>query len=814
MAVPAGVKLDDGSGHFISNCFPVRHAFGSANSAGAWLVAHRTDQIRQFLGPQSEPKTYAQLKYERKQKEKQERLLQEGGSLQDEEEESTTPGVLDGFFLLKHCCIEDPTDLCSVNIAGQDLTDAKEEDFELFTNVAYINAGENLLPFGAFNRFPIVRELELPLNGLRGIDIEYGHFPYLEVLDLSHNNLSKDDVSSLGLLASLKVLYLTGNQLRSLPAEMGKPHKVQISEMESSRIPRFSKLEILHIDDNLLHDLAIFASLAGLRKLRQLNLDKNDIVSVPHLKPIRGRLVAIKSLSDAKSSSAKRRRPKSAGKGKKKGGARADKAEASGSEGSVTPEGSEIGKANLVDSSNVLADIEEEGDLFDTSHIMDGTDMDQLSPPFPELTYLSLAHNKIADEEGLLAVAAWPMLQELIIHDNPLTTQNSGDPPLLNRYLSKRLGIQMVRKKPCMVPKPPVKVPKKPHRKVAEIVPPIPKKPLQLMLEAASPDSKPALPQSSESQTPPPVRSKRISEDELTRPASEPLPPILPTQSRSGPFGDGDDEDREEEERLERTKSWTERSFGGSEDEEEPKAEKKGKDKAADEPVFLTQVDEHPDDEPAPPEPPKQHQPKPPTEARTPVEKPRTSKKRVDSAAYSMGVPDKFKGYEMFYDAPDDPEVYTAPDIQSNLRSLRLALKHSTVYADNKVDLSRLQKPFHAYQKTKVPSKPHHKSKAERLGDILDVMNQRETYVESNLADILADKEKMREFPQVAKLLQEIQSKYSDVRNASMKERQEEDEAMADMLEDLDRIDHTLRSAGSSRPEPVAAAAVQQSEAH
>nr|XP_054770756.1 X-ray radiation resistance-associated protein 1-like [Lytechinus pictus] len=782
MAVPAGIKLDEGSSHFVSNCFPVRQIFGSSDSAGAWLVAHRTEQIRHLTEPEAEPKTYAQLKYERKQKEKEERRVKGETLVQDEEEDSTTPGVLDGFFLLKHCCVEDPSDLCSVNISGQDLTDAKEEDFELFVNVAYVNAGENLLPFDAFNHFPIIRELELPLNGLRNIRVEYNHFPYLEVLDLSHNNLSKDDVGNLGLLTNLRVLYLTGNQLRSLPQEMGKPFKVQISDSESSRIPRFSKLEILNLDDNNLHDLAIFSSLAGLKKLRQLNLDKNEIEFVPHLKALSGRLVAVDSLSD---STLRKGRPRS-GKGRKKGGARKEDQEERSEE--TTPQGSELGKGAASEISNLLDDIEEEGDLLDASHVLDG-EMNKLPPPFPELTSLSLAYNKISQEEGLLGVAAWPMLQELIIHNNPLTTLNSGHPPLLKRYLTSRLGIRMVRRKPSMVPKPSVVVPNKPHRKVAEIVPPIPKKPLQLMLEGPHPDSKPTT-----SQTPPPKQSKHPSREERTRPSSQPLPPIQHTHDGTGPLRVREVQDQEE--RMERTKSWTEESFGESDAEDEPRPEPKTKDKDADEPVFLTQVDEQPEDEVS------KHErltPKPPSQAPRPPNKPKIRKPRVDSAAYSMDVPQKFKGYEVFYDAPDDPEVYTAPDIQSNLRSLRLALKHSTVYGENKVDLQRVQKPFKAYQKSKVPGKPHHPSKAEKLSGILDVMKKRETYVEQNLGEILADKDKMKEFPQVTRLLEEIQNKYSAVRNASMKDKQEEDEQIDSMLQDLERIERTMQSSQSSR---------------
>ena len=107
-------------------------------------------------------------------------------------------------------------------------------------------------------------------------------------------------------------------------------------------------------------------------------------------------------------------------------------------------------------------------------------------------------------------------------------------------------------------------------------------------------------------------------------------------------------------------------------------------------------MDEHPEDESSQQQP--NHQPKPPSQEKPP-EMAKVRKPRADSAAYSMHVPQKFKGYEVFYEVPDDPEVYTAPDIQSNLRSLRLALKHSTTYGENKVDLQKRQKPFQPYEK-------------------------------------------------------------------------------------------------------------------
>lgn len=58
------------------------------------------------------------------------------------------------------------------------------------------------------------------------------------------------------------------------------------------------------------------------------------------------------------------------------------------------------------------------------------------------------------------------MLSELLIANNPLTTNNSGDPPLLKRFLQDRLGIQLIRKKVTDSGKPTIEIPVKKSRKV------------------------------------------------------------------------------------------------------------------------------------------------------------------------------------------------------------------------------------------------------------------------------------------------------------------------------------------------------------
>ena len=48
------------------------------------------------------------------------------------------------------CCVEDPMDLCIVDISDKDLNQIKEEDMNLFENIVEINANENYLNFGKY----------------------------------------------------------------------------------------------------------------------------------------------------------------------------------------------------------------------------------------------------------------------------------------------------------------------------------------------------------------------------------------------------------------------------------------------------------------------------------------------------------------------------------------------------------------------------------------------------------------------------------------------------------------------------------------
>ncbi|XP_008943475.1 PREDICTED: X-ray radiation resistance-associated protein 1-like, partial [Merops nubicus] len=252
-----GLYKMGGESKYAANGFPARSAWHARS--GPWVLARRATP-RSWVEKGTPWKTPQQR-----------RKPPESATM----EESNQDNVLDEQFLMKQHRLKNPSDLCSVNISSQYLVSAKEDDFEKFYCVAFINAAENLLRLEPFRKFPGLRTLELSLNRLRDLKITAGDFLHLEDLDLSYNNLSPQDVWTLGDLSKLKVLRLTANGLRSLPLELA-------GSWDSAHL-RFPSLEVLSLDDNRLSDPSVFVSLSRLCRLRELDLDRNGISAVPTL---------------------------------------------------------------------------------------------------------------------------------------------------------------------------------------------------------------------------------------------------------------------------------------------------------------------------------------------------------------------------------------------------------------------------------------------------------------------------------------------------------------------------------------------------
>ncbi|XP_077197289.1 X-ray radiation resistance-associated protein 1 isoform X2 [Paroedura picta] len=450
--VAAGIyKLENGNSH-LTNCFPARSLLQPkyAEGAGHWEVARHAAE---------------QTKFEWWFGSKSTRIKWRGPGMPRGPLKHLDEKTLTGALLMKLHQVKIPSHLCSVDISNQNLVSAKEEDFEQFDSVAYMNATENLLTLGAFRKFPALRELELSLNGLRNLKVNAEDFPALEILDLSYNNLSPEDIRALGILPHLKALHLTANGLSSLPLDLAVP--------DSKDCPKFPALEVLLLDDNHLSHPNVFVSLANLRSLKQLNLDRNGLREVPYLHHLENSRFSIHPLS-AKSGIREGLRTRKSAEIQRKLSGLGEQAECVATQSSVDPDRAEVLFAALSPDPSVQGDTPLSRCVSKISAASLGQDF---ALPLAELRYLSLANNEIEHEEDLLAVALFPSLAELTFYGNPFTTSRSGDPPLLTSFLQDKLGIKLVRKKVSKLEKPRIFIPVKAERKVKSPLPKVRKRP-------------------------------------------------------------------------------------------------------------------------------------------------------------------------------------------------------------------------------------------------------------------------------------------------------------------------------------------------
>ncbi|KAK5918007.1 hypothetical protein CgunFtcFv8_002811 [Champsocephalus gunnari] len=390
----ASYKCDNGEKN-LTKCFPPRTLLSRRKeAAGHLLEYHRTTD-------------------EQNHRNVRRRIKETHGECGNSRGAETPHNTLDGILLLQLHCVGNPSELCSVDISEQKLNSVKPEELKVFDNVVHVDASINSLSLGSFSSFVSLRKLNVSLNGISNMTFQAADFPHLEVLDLSYNSLSAEDIVSLGRLPHLKRLHLTGNQLRHLPPNLGS------SNHDPFHLPdaQFGALEVLMLDDNKLSS-GVFNSLA--------NLKRGTIFVKLHFRKWRAipglfRLL-LKEQTDKEGFGHTETHPNAA---------------------------------------------------------------ERSSFPLPELQFLNLANNKISEEEALMAVALFPMLREIDIHSNPLTTQRSGDPPLLTYYLNAKLGIRINRKKTQEALKLSPKVSTDPKWKFIERPPKVWKKPL--LMEAPCP---------------------------------------------------------------------------------------------------------------------------------------------------------------------------------------------------------------------------------------------------------------------------------------------------------------------------------------
>ncbi|NXT17513.1 XRRA1 protein, partial [Syrrhaptes paradoxus] len=702
MATTGMYKMDDGS-NYATNCFPARDILRASKEgdtslspsrimsrSGRWVLAHRAT-----------PRAWT-VKGTTRETPRQRRKPPNSASVEENNEDN----ILDEPFL-NHRMVWVSTRHC--------IFQAKEDDFEKFDCVAFINAAENLLTLEPFRKFPGLRELELSLNGLRNLQITAEEFLHLEDLDLSYNNLSPQDIWTLGDLSQLKVLRLTANGLRSLPANLA-------GSRDSAHL-RFPSLEVLSLDDNCLSHPSVFVSLSQLRSLRELNLDRNRISAVPYLHQAESKQFFLHPALDGDSFRAEWYRSLSS---------LWLQPQMPQQEGTEVAAELEVKKGQREHVLQNLTDPERMGELClplpahteTTGEGDPSASQTLLAPsmhrnvcaPFPELKRLSLAFNKIADEPALLPVAFFPCLEELTFHNNPLTTTRSGTPPLLTRLLQHNLGIKLIRQKSPATERLHFSIPRKARRKVTSHLPKVTKQPPMLEAPVTTILWK-QLPAARDAAPPSPA---------------QPLPPVSPVTPASS--------------------QWM--ALGEEEGDSRPPPGPAEEDVAS---FFMTQVRlgcNHKiplfccfevEDVSRP--------------LLRPVAEGRLEKKSEQKGERtSQVVPERYKGYEELLGGDTDPDFIDPVGIQKNVQALYFILKHPLIYRDAKPQLDTVQKPYVPRKKQgRMPGPPARKTRAEVLEGILLAMRNTSTITEVPLASVLQKrKSSPRAYREARRLMEEF----------------------------------------------------------
>ncbi|KAM9388375.1 X-ray radiation resistance-associated protein 1 [Phaethornis superciliosus] len=685
-ATPGLCKMGDGNS-YATYCFSARDILSPRKVSGSrhWVLAHRASSR------EPEKRTTGKTPQQRKKP--------PGSASRGENKEN----ILDEPFLMKHHCLKNPSDLCWVNVSHQNLISAKEEDFEKFDCVAFVNAAENLLPLEPFRKFPGLRVLELSLNGLRNLKITAGDFLHLEDLDLSYNNLSPQDIWKLGDLPQLKVLHLTANELQSLPLDLA-------GSWDSAH-SRFPSLEVLSLDDNHLSDPSVFVSLSQLCSLRELNLDRNGISAVPYLHQAESKQFFLHPVLEGDSFRAEwykslRRlwqepQPPQQEEMELPGELEAKRGQLEHVmlENNRDPDRTEIA-LNSGSQDHPALGVPKEGDPSASKPLMGPSMLRDIHVPFPHLQHLSLAFNKLADEAALLPVAFFPCLKELTFHNNPLTTTRSGT-PLLTQLLQYNLGIKLVRQQSLVRGRWHFSIPLKATRKVTSHLPKVAKRPPRVGAPA-----------------------KTLLWEKLPA-AKGPAPPnlaqLLPPSSFVTPG----------------SSQWV--ALGEGEGDSRSSPGPAQEDVAS---FFMTQVED----------------------VSRPLLRPLAENKLEQRSEQSKEkssqvLPGRYKGYEELLGGDTDPDFIEPVGIQKNVQALYYTLKHPLVYRDTKPRLDSLQKPYVPWKRHgRIPIPPARKTRAEILEGLLMAMRNSSTITEAPLASVLQQKNSNpRAYREALRLMEEFQ---------------------------------------------------------
>ncbi|XP_055487462.1 LOW QUALITY PROTEIN: X-ray radiation resistance-associated protein 1 [Leucoraja erinacea] len=341
-------------------------------------------------------------------------------------------------------------------------------------------------------------------------------------------------------------------------------------------------------------------------------------------------------------------------------------------------------------------------------------------PPFSQLTHLSLANNKICDDEELLAVCLFPALTKLTIYNNPITLNAGKKPQLVIAMLKERLGMEVVTTKPQPAARPPPLNVFNPKRKIDTHIPKIPKKPL--MLETAR---RLLGLECAESGCGGAQRGQAGA-----RAGAAGLAGHAVTEPVSAPQASGKTEGSVPDPTI-----TPEKHQGEATAEEGPV-----------EGFFMTQVEDA---------------------AMTTEDMAVLEETQTEVPSVATDVPEKYRGYEELLDATTDPYFVDPVGIQQNVQQLEWRLRKLQLYPDPCARVNLSQQHFQPKHRKpqKPPERTCHRSKAEQMEEILRTMREQRALTVIPLARVLRVKDaSSQEYREAAALLRVMQQKYSQMR--------------------------------------------------
>lgn len=170
-------------------------------------------------------------------------------------------------FIQQHMHVQTLEEVVRLQAESCGLQGVNGSDLAACTTLIHAELGDNMLPLEAFAWVPRLQRLELPLNGLKNIELEAGGFSQLSVLDLSFNTVSENAIRHLARLPQLRSLDLSHNELTVLPSNLGG----------------FAELSHLVLDHNSLRSPNAIQALAGFPQLSSLSMEHNQLTFVPRL---------------------------------------------------------------------------------------------------------------------------------------------------------------------------------------------------------------------------------------------------------------------------------------------------------------------------------------------------------------------------------------------------------------------------------------------------------------------------------------------------------------------------------------------------